>query len=101
MACRALRLGFALCDAELAGRLRAALGPWSVCGPALAIGAAALADAAWLAARAAQLAEDAARLDALLREADLDIVGGTCAVSPRALRGRRIDGLRILADAAY
>ncbi|WP_159728021.1 threonine-phosphate decarboxylase CobD [Methylosinus sp. Ce-a6] len=71
-----VRLGFALCEAEMAERLRASLGPWSVAGPALAIGAAALADAAWLAARGAQLARDAARLDALLAAAGFEIIGG-------------------------
>ncbi|MBG0811092.1 threonine-phosphate decarboxylase [Methylosinus sp. H3A] len=71
-----VRLGFALCGAELAARLRATLGPWSVAGPALAIGAAALADPAWLAARGAELAADAARLDAHLVAAGFEIVGG-------------------------
>lgn len=71
-----VRLGFALCGAELAERLRAALGPWSVSGPAIAIGAAALADEAWLHARAIELEASAARLDALLRAAGFDIVGG-------------------------
>ncbi|HEY8260526.1 MAG TPA: threonine-phosphate decarboxylase CobD [Methylosinus sp.] len=72
-----LRLGFALCDGALAARLRAALGPWAVCGPALAIGASALADEIWLAQKAAQLEKDAARLDALLETSHLDIMGGT------------------------
>lgn len=71
-----LRLGFALCDARLAERLRAAMGPWSVSGPAIAIGAAALADESWLAARAAELEQGVARLDALLRSAGFTHVGG-------------------------
>lgn len=70
------RLGFALCGAELATRLRRSLGPWSVSGPAIAIGAAALADEAWLLARAAELAASAARLDALLRSAGFEQMGG-------------------------
>lgn len=70
-----VRLGFALCGMELAEPLRAALGPWSVAGPALAIGTAALADSAWLAARGAELARDAARLDALLAAAGFEIIG--------------------------
>ena len=41
-----LRLGFALAAPATAERLRAALGPWAVSGPALAIGTQALADAA-------------------------------------------------------
>ncbi|WP_036291414.1 threonine-phosphate decarboxylase CobD [Methylosinus sp. PW1] len=72
-----VRLGFALCGAALAEPLRAALGPWSVSGPALAIGAAALADAPWLAARGAALARDAARLDGLLAASAFEIIGGT------------------------
>lgn len=72
-----VRLGFALCGAALAEPLRATLGPWSVSGPALAIGAAALADAPWLAGRGVALAQDAARLDGLLAAAGFDIIGGT------------------------
>jgi cobalamin biosynthetic protein CobC len=72
-----VRLGFALCGAGLAERLRAILGPWSVSGPALAIGAAALADAPWLAGRCLALAQDAARLDGLLAIAGFEIIGGT------------------------
>jgi cobalamin biosynthetic protein CobC len=72
-----LRLGFALCGGPLAARLRAALGPWAVCGPALAIGARALADEAWIARTAAVLETDAARLDALLETSHLEIMGGT------------------------
>ncbi|TDX64839.1 L-threonine O-3-phosphate decarboxylase [Methylosinus sp. sav-2] len=72
-----VRLGFALCGAALAEPLRAILGPWSVSGPALAIGAAALADAPWLAARGVALAQDAARLDGLLAAAGFEIIGGT------------------------
>lgn len=70
-----VRLGFALCGAQIAERLRATLGPWSVSGPALAIGAAALADAPWLAARGVALAQDAARLDGLLAAAGFEIIG--------------------------
>jgi cobalamin biosynthetic protein CobC len=72
-----LRLGFALAAPEIAARLRAALGPWAVSGPALAIGALALADAAWIAATRVRLAEAARRLDALLMDAGLEIAGGT------------------------
>ena len=43
-----LRLGFALASPAVAARLRAALGPWAVSGPALAVGAKALADTAWI-----------------------------------------------------
>jgi cobalamin biosynthetic protein CobC len=72
-----LRLGFAIAAPDLAMRLRGALGPWAVSGPALAIGAAALADTAWIAATRTRIADSAQKLDALLRGSGLDIVGGT------------------------
>lgn len=61
-----LRLGFAIGAAEAMARLAAALGPWSVAGPALHVGAQALSDAAWLARTGVERAADAARLDAML-----------------------------------
>jgi cobalamin biosynthetic protein CobC len=72
-----LRLGFAIAAPDLAMRLRSVLGPWAVSGPALAIGAAALGDAAWIATTRTRITESAHRLDALLHGAGLDIVGGT------------------------
>jgi cobalamin biosynthetic protein CobC len=71
-----LRLGFALCEAGLGELIRERLGPWSVSGPAIAVGAAALADEAWLAARAGDLRQSGERLDALLRSAGFEPVGG-------------------------
>jgi cobalamin biosynthetic protein CobC len=72
-----VRLGFALASAARAQAMRAALGPWAVSGPAIAIGRAALPDAAWRTATAARLADDAAALDATLAEAGLTVTGGT------------------------
>lgn len=69
-----LRLGFVIGDPALVERLRAMTGPWSVSGPALAIGAAALSDTAWADATRARLAADAARLDALT---GWPVAGGT------------------------
>jgi cobalamin biosynthetic protein CobC len=71
-----VRLGFALAAPEIAAQLRAALGPWAVSGPALAIGSAALADAAWIEQTRRRLAVTAQRLHALLLEAGLDVAGG-------------------------
>lgn len=71
-----LRLGFALTDPALGARLRAALGPWPVSGPALAIGAAALADDDWRVETRRRLAEDGARLDALAAARGWRPVGG-------------------------
>jgi cobalamin biosynthetic protein CobC len=72
-----VRLGFAVADPPLCARLRAEFGPWAVSGPALAVGAAALADARWLAAKRVRLAEDRRRLDALLQARGLAVEGGT------------------------
>jgi cobalamin biosynthesis protein CobC len=72
-----LRLGFALAAPPLAARIAALLGPWAVSGPALAVGAAALADSVWIEKSRRSLAEAMARLDAILRGTGLHIVGGT------------------------
>ena len=72
-----LRLGFAVADAELAGRLRSELGPWAVSGPAITIGTTALADDAWLNRARERLLADSRRLDALLIAAGCRIIGGT------------------------
>ncbi|WP_332461092.1 threonine-phosphate decarboxylase CobD [Acuticoccus mangrovi] len=72
-----LRLGFAIGDAADIATLADALGPWAVSGPALAVGRAALADAAWAAAMRRRLAEERIALDGALAAAGLAVVGGT------------------------
>jgi len=72
-----LRLGIALAEPALAGRLRGAIGPWAVSGPGLAIATAALSDSAWIAETRALLRAEADRLDSLLAEAGLTVIGGT------------------------
>ncbi len=72
-----LRLGFALSAPDFAARLRAALGPWPVSGPAAYVGARALQDGAWIAATRAALGQRAAALDEILATAGLEIAGGT------------------------
>jgi len=72
-----LRLGFAIGAPQIAAKLRTALGPWSVAGPALAIGEAALRDEAWADAMRRQLQDRSDRLDRLLAAAGYMIVGGT------------------------
>jgi cobalamin biosynthetic protein CobC len=72
-----LRLGFALTTAALAAQLAAAMGPWAVSGPALAIGAQALRDAAWAAETRDRLTLASARLADLLRQNGGALIGGT------------------------
>jgi len=72
-----VRLGFALLAPQLAARLSATLGPWAVSAPALAVGAKALADTAWIERTRRRLAKASRWLDALLSDAGLEIVGGT------------------------
>ncbi len=72
-----LRLGFAIAGTDWTARLRQALGPWAVSGPALVIGTQALADDGWAAAARARLDSDAARLDGLLSAQGAAILGGT------------------------
>jgi cobalamin biosynthetic protein CobC len=72
-----LRLGFAIAAPPLGARLEAQLGPWAVSGPAIAIGSQALIDAGWIEMTKRRLAQASARLDALLRESGVEILGGT------------------------
>ena len=72
-----LRLGFAISSRTLGGRLRAALGPWAISGPAIEIGRRALADPTWLTSAVLRLTEEAARLDGLLESAGFAVLGGT------------------------
>jgi cobalamin biosynthetic protein CobC len=72
-----LRLGFAVASPALAAVIRRAVGPWAVSGAAIEIGRRAYADLPWRSAAVARLTQDAARLDTLLREAGLAVLGGT------------------------
>ncbi len=72
-----LRLGFALTAPDRAARLRAALGPWAVSGPALVAGLRGLADPSWRHAMIARLDRDTQRLDAMVALHGLSLVGGT------------------------
>ena len=71
-----LRLGFLLASPDDVARLSGLAGPWSVSGPACAIGALALADAAWQTATTARLTTETARLDAMAARAGWPLVGG-------------------------
>lgn len=72
-----LRLGFVIGAEDRLAALRRLAGPWPVSGPALAIGATALADDRWRRQSVARLKRDAARLDALAAAAGWRLVGGT------------------------
>lgn len=72
-----LRLGFAIANPILTSRIRTALGAWPVSGPAMAIGASALADRDWSATMRVRLAAAGKALRISLQEAGLTIAGGT------------------------
>ncbi|MCK0126196.1 pyridoxal phosphate-dependent class II aminotransferase [Gelidibacter sp. F2691] len=72
-----LRLGFVIGDPSLVAKLRDAVGPWQISGPALELGAQALEDHAWADGTRARLTQDSERLDALMTGAGAKLVGGT------------------------
>ena len=72
-----LRLGFAIGDPAIIADLDARIGPWTVSGPALAIGAEALADPDWADETRVRLDRDAERLDAIMAQQGAPVVGGT------------------------
>ncbi|UWQ18886.1 threonine-phosphate decarboxylase [Jannaschia sp. M317] len=71
-----LRLGFAIGTADTLAPLVDWIGPWAVSGPALRLGARALADRDWASATRARLTRDAARLDRLMAPHG-QVAGGT------------------------
>lgn len=73
-----VRLGFAVAGEAVTARLRAAMGPWAVSGPALIVGRRALRDRAWRETALRDRERDARRLDALLRPLADGPVQGTC-----------------------
>lgn len=72
-----LRLGFVIADISVARRLRALLGDWPVSGFAMAAGLAAYQDQQWQDNQRRRLRDAASRLDELLTESGLELVGGT------------------------
>jgi cobalamin biosynthesis protein CobC len=71
------RLGFAAGPPELTGALQSMLGPWAVSGPALAVGAEAMADSSWIAGTRKRLGIDRQALVAVLADNGLAVLGGT------------------------
>lgn len=72
-----LRLGFVIAAPALLSRIRDAAGPWSVNGPALEIGARAMADRDWSRAAIEYHAEASLRLDRIAMQAGWQPSGGT------------------------
>ncbi len=72
-----LRLGFAIGDPALIGRLKQMLGPWPVSGVAQHLGAVALEDMDWANDIRQQLLVETARLDAVFEARGAELVGGT------------------------
>lgn len=72
-----LRLGFVIGNEAEIARLAEMSGPWPVSGAAIAIGRTALADRDWAEATTARLQTETARLDALAKDADWSLVGGS------------------------
>ncbi|GAA0468533.1 threonine-phosphate decarboxylase CobD [Parasphingorhabdus litoris] len=72
-----IRLGFVIADAAIVERLRTMLGDWPISGIAATIGLAAYRDGEWQDRQRQRLKEAAARLDDMLGNSDLNILGGT------------------------
>lgn len=72
-----VRLGFVIAAPERLAALGDSLGPWAVSGPALAVGAQAMADAVWADDTVVYLSEATLRLDALALRAGWQVIGGT------------------------
>jgi cobalamin biosynthetic protein CobC len=72
-----LRVGFVIVSEPDASAWRRLLGDWPVSGPACEISTLALRDAAWIAATRTRLAADRRRLDGILNDAGMRLLGGT------------------------
>jgi len=72
-----VRLGFIICDEDLAHRLRRRIGDWPVGADAIGMGRLAYGDAAWSERTRRSLARDARRLDRMLEAHGYEVTGGT------------------------
>jgi len=72
-----VRLGFVIAAPEIVARLRALVGEWPIAADAIVAGLAAYGDPAWAERTRTRLRSAARRLDALLINKGLQIVGGT------------------------
>lgn len=85
-----VRLGFVMGDAAMVAWIERQLGPWAVSGPALAIGAQALADEPWISASRQWLSAQRDALQSMLEALGFEPVGATdlfvTVAHPRAAR---------------
>ncbi|MBU6461994.1 MAG: threonine-phosphate decarboxylase [Bradyrhizobium sp.] len=72
-----LRVGFVIVTEQDATVWRQLLGDWPVSGPACEIATSALRDSDWIAATRKRLAKERKRLDSVLSQAGLKLLGGT------------------------
>ncbi|QTD56768.1 threonine-phosphate decarboxylase [Parasphingorhabdus cellanae] len=72
-----IRLGFVIANIAIVEKLRRMLGDWPISGVAATVGLAAYADRDWQDQQRQRLQTAAARLDNLLKDSNLHIVGGT------------------------
>lgn len=72
-----VRLGFVITSSTHTRSFRQLVGDWPICGPAAVSGQAAYRDLGWQSEQRERLKQAGARLDALLVDAGLELVGGT------------------------
>ena len=72
-----VRLGFAAGDHDVITQLRARLGPWAVSGIAMEVANTAFKDNHWILEARNRLAADRKRLETMLSDAGLTVLGGT------------------------
>lgn len=71
------RVGALLANESVVEQMDTLLGPWAVSGPALYVAAQALENKDWARRQVRKLAAQREKLDGVLREANLEIIGGT------------------------
>ena len=84
-----LRLGFLAGPREVTGRISGLLESWSVSGPAIKIGTAALRDQDWQRQTTRQLIEEMADMTVLLSQQELSVFGGTPLYALAGLRNAK------------
>ncbi len=73
-----LRLGFSICAREIVDQMVKAFGPWSVSGPALAIGLQALSDQDWISGMKTKIEVQSLKQADEISSCGLNLVANTC-----------------------